>query len=154
MGNNLPTPKARLIGGVAYVPPIASIAFLMANGIPIDDISISCKDQKLNLNAREKGKVHNVSDCRKSVEWKNAVRERHWPSSGLETDLSTTTPTVILLGLSDWTDGFGPGKVKNNRNSVDIKSFTISPPKASGEWNQQHFSCCLGTEKSGRLVCC
>jgi hypothetical protein len=36
---------------------------------------------------------------------------------------------VVGAYFIDWKDGFGPSKVKNNRGSVDVKTFTMSPPK-------------------------
>ena len=99
---------------------MTSIAFLMANGIPIDDMSVSADEQEESFNPS--ARVHSVSECRKAVEWKNHIRREYY---GTKEPGQPTHPTVILLSLSDWTDGFGPGKVKNNRNSVDVKSFTI-----------------------------
>ena len=90
MWNNLPTPKAKLVGGVAFVSPIASIAFLMANGIPIDDMSVSAEEEQEAMDPT--ARVH--SGCRKAAEWKNDIRKGHCGKAPIH-------PTVILLSLSD-----------------------------------------------------
>jgi len=57
-------------------------------------------------------------------------------------------PTVMCLWLTDWEDGFGPGKVKSNRNNVDCKTLTISPVKNSINATDNTFPVAIGLKKA------
>ena len=133
--NNLPTPRSRNVGGVAYVSPRNILTFLMANGIPIDNVHVDFNDPST---LPYTGTVHNSSKCRKAIDWYNSIKSRYKAEQNRTTsnlgapNSNYGAPnfcTVIPLSVSDWADGFGPGKVKNNQSSIDCKSFTISPPK-------------------------
>ena len=147
MWNNLPAPKAVEVDGVAYVSPKAIITFVMANGIPIDDIFL-----------REQGgpivqpdKVHHVSQSNKAVNWINSIRADYYGSdSGAPNSKNGAPkfPVVICCSLSDWCDGFGPSRTKNNRNSVDLKSFTVSPPKHLVNATNNTFPVAMGLKKA------
>ena len=151
MWNNLPCPKAVDIDGVGYVSPRAILTFLMANAIPIDDIRISSDDEIVHHDPITL--VHHVCDSRKAVNWMNELRRGYF---GIRVrgapklkNGAPKYPTVICLTLSDWTDGFGPGKVKNNRNAVDCKSFTISAPKHLVNATNNTFPVAMGLKNAG-----
>ena len=151
MGNNLPTPKARLVGGVAHVSTWAIVGFQMAHGIPINDIAVSATptaDEKTPED--HTGRVHNVSDSKKARDWIEGIKEGHFGADGAPNSKNggPKFERVVCLSLSDWTDGFGPGKVKNNRNSVDVKSFTVSPPKHLVNGTANTFPVAIGLKKA------
>ena len=152
MWNNLPCPKARDVDGVAYISPRDILTFALANGIPIDEMKANSHDVDETLYAK---RVHNSSECRKAVDWINSIKRVYFgandngaPNSNDSNFGAPISPTVILLSLSDWTDGFGPGKVKNNRNAVDCKSFTISPPKHHVNTRFNTFAVAVGLKKA------
>ena len=146
MWNNLPCPKAINIGGVAYMSPKAIIALVMANGIPIDDVEVSATQSDTDDGM---GRVHHVSECRKAVQWIDRIRKTYYGNGAPNSKNGAPKfPTTVCLAVSDWTDGFGPGKVKNNRNAVDLKSFTVSPPKDLVNATSNTFAVALGLKKA------
>ena len=156
MKNNLPYPQSRDIGGVAYVSPKAAIAYLMANGIPIDEVQVTSNDKE---NLPYKKVVHSASESKKAVDWINSIRCGYYGSdrsvgapnskNGAPTSpTAMTCPAVICLLVSDWADGFGPGKVKNNRNAVDCKTITISPPRTRLSTSSNTLPIALGLKKA------
>jgi hypothetical protein len=131
---NLPIPKAIDIDGVAYISPKAIIAFLVANGIPIDDIVIRrplSKEKQKSCDGHPSRVLH-IEDCKKAVDWMNDVAETYYSSNpGAPNSGAPKHEAVVFVPVVDWKDGFGHSNVKNNRGSVDVKTFTVSPPKDS-----------------------
>ena len=150
MWNNLPVPKSQDVGGVAYVHPRAAIAYLLANGIPIDEVQLTDDSRgTIPYNAT----VHNARECRKAVDWFNAIKRDYYGSHGIvgapnSKNGAPIFPTVICLVVSDWADGFGPGKVKNNRNSVDCKTITVSPPRNTLSTSLNTLPVAMGLKKA------
>ena len=64
------------------------------------------------------------------------------------TDPARYYKKVLCLWVTDWQDGFGPGKVKNNRNSVDLKTITISPPPHLVNSTDNTFPVAIGLKKA------
>ena len=144
--NSLPCPRVRLLAdGVSYTPPRACIAFCLGNGIPIDDFKVT-KEEVIAMPTS----VHSVSDSPKAIIWKQEVQKAFYASEnmGAPNTFGPKPPFVALLALSEWGDGFGPGKVKNNRNSVDLKTFTISPPKHTSNGLLNTFPVAIGLKSS------
>ena len=150
MWNILPCPRAVDIDGVAYVSPRATIAFIIANGIPIDDFILNSQGKPLSPSEGCHRKVHHTSQCKKAINWINDIQKGYYGAGDMMDDSKNGAPkpAVVLLPLSDWCDGFGPGKVKNNRNSVDLKTFTISPPKHLVNATNNTFPVAMGLKKS------
>ena len=146
MLNNLPCPKAVDVDGVAYVSPKTIIAFCLANGIPIDDVYVMANSETETFDGART--VNHASESRKAVAWRNAIRTGYYNGAPHSKIGAPKHPVVICVGVSDWTDGFGPGKVKNNRNAVDCKSFTVSPPKQSVNDVKNTFPVAMGLKKS------
>ena len=57
---------------------------------------------------------------------------------------------VVCLTLSDWADGFGPSRVKCNRTSVALKTFTISPPKQEVNGTKNTYPVAFGMKANKR----
>ena len=140
--NSLPCPRSRLIAdGVAYTPPRASIAFCLANGIPIDNFMVTKEEVIMSHDT-----VHQVSHSRKATLWKQEVQKAYYGATN--GGAPKKAPFIVLIALSEWGDGFGPGKVKNNRNSVDLKTFTISPPTNTSNGLLNTFPVAIGLKSS------
>ena len=56
----------------------------------------------------------------------------------------------MCVVISDWTGGFGPSSVKNNRNAVSVKSCTFGPPKDSVNATDNIFAVLLGLKNATR----
>ena len=152
MYNNLPCPRAQDIDGVAYTRPSSIIAFIMANGIPIDDILVTA-DSPSFTEPENLRRVHNVDECKKAAEWIRDIQRNYYGSeSGAPISNSNfgapKHPAVVCLYLSDWADGFDSGKVKSNRNSIDSKTFTVSPPKHLVNATDNTFPVAIGLKKA------
>ena len=153
MWNNLPCPRAVDVDGVAYVSPKATIAYVIANGIPIDDFLLNTQGKLHSLlPQRCSGKVHHTCQSKKAINWIDDIRKAYYGARNTteDSDSKNGAPklAVVLVPVSDWCDGFGPGKVKNNRNSVDLKTFTISPPKHLVNGTNNTFPVAMGLKKS------
>lgn len=167
MWTNLPIPKAVDVGGVAYVCPMHIMAFVMANAVPIDDIKITA-DSSFEFGT---GPVEHISQCSTAIEWQKSIKEKYYgkesdnqmdvqptDSTGenyaeagapfSNRDTSYMHPVVIGIAVCDWSDGFGAGKVKNNRNPIDLKTFTISPPKHLVNTTDNTFPVAVGLKKA------
>lgn len=148
MWNNLPCPIAEDVDGVAYVSPKAIISFLMANGIAIDDFVVTPNTAAFAEDAHLR-RVHSVSECHKSVEWIQEIQRNYFGSKNGAPDLNFgASPFVVLLPISDWTDGFDSARVKSNRNAIDSKTMTISPPKCLINGTENTFAVALGLKKA------
>ena len=146
MFNNLPCPKAVDIDGVAYVSPKLIVAFCLANGIPIDDVHVA---ENTNIEAFSATQtVNHACQSRKSVQWINTIKTGYYGRAPNSKGGAPRSPVVICVGVSDWTDGFGPGKVKNNRTAVDCKSFTVSPPKHLVNGTANTFPVAMGLKNA------
>lgn len=149
--NNLPCPRAQDIDGVAYTRPLAIIAFLFANGIPIDDMVVTSNSPIYSGPDYER-RVHNVDECQKAVDWVRAIQTDYYGSENgapkSDSNFGAKHPAVVCLHLSDWTDGFDSGKVKSNRNAIDSKTLTISPPKHLANATDNTFCVALGLKKA------
>ncbi len=150
MYNNLPCPRAVDIDGVAFVRPLAVIAFVMGTGIPIDDIVVTA-DSPPPAGPEYLRRVHNVDGCKKAVSWFEEIQKNYYgsengaPSSNFG---APKHPAVVCLYLSDWTDGFDSAKVKSNRNAIDSKTLTVSPPKNLVNATDNTFAVALGLKKA------
>lgn len=154
MWNNLPVPIATEIDGVAYVSPRAVIAFLMSNGIPIDDIVVTPDYPAVNTVPHHLRRVHNVDESRKATEWFQKIQSDYYgskigaPNPNSNSGAPKMHPAVVCLYLSNWSDGFDSAKVKSNRNAIDSKTFTISPPKRLINGTENTFAVALGLKKA------
>ena len=142
--NGLPAPRAVDIDGVAYVSPLATIAFVMAMGIPIDDIVVTAQDSPVSNSSR---RVHNVDQCRKASNWYSDIQKNYYGSES-PAGAPPKYPAVICLPLSDWSDGFDSAKVKSNRSAIQSKTFTVSPPKHAANGTDNTFAVALGLKKA------
>ena len=152
--NCLPIPSAVDIDGVGYVSPIKIIAYLMANGVPIDNIQIRSSGMPSVEEVLEPGphqyRVHNVEECRKAVAWKNKVINEYIdaPENSNSKSGAPKHLVVICVYMVRWKDGFGASSVKNNRPSVDVTSLTVSPPKSLVNGTDNTFATALGLKKA------
>lgn len=143
--NGLPAPRAENIDGVAYVSPLATVAFVMGMGIPIDDIVVTADSAPVNTGSAER--VHNVDQCQKAAEWYCDIQKNYYGSEKAP-GVPPKHPAVICLTLSDWSDGFDSAKVKSNRSAIQSKTFTVSPPKHVGNGTDNTFAVALGLKKA------
>ena len=156
MWNNIPCPLPRDIGGVAYVSPRAIITNAMANGVPVDDLYVTKNDASKICAFNEATKVNYVRECRKVHDWLNQIKQDYYiydskggaPNADSNSGAPEKKPVVICVVVSDWTDGFGPDKVKNNRNSIECKSFTMGAPEHNGNATDNTFAVALGLKNA------
>ena len=89
-------------------------------------------------NGQREEPVHHTSQSRKATQALKSVQAA----------LGRNDAPVLVLCVSGWKDGFGPGKCKNNRNSVDLQTITIGSPRDRVNATNNTFPVALG-EKSG-----
>ena len=123
MWENLPVPKAENVGGVAFIGPKAIMTFVMACGVPVDDILIMGPGADLS-NASgptpTKGTVLNVEDCQRARDWLAEITANHYRKNGAPNDRK-----AIGVALVDWKDGFCYNRVQGNRGSIDVKTLNV-----------------------------
>ena len=152
MQSNLPCPKAEVTHGIAHVSPLALLAQMFGNGVPIDNIIIS--QEAIGENSHKCNKVQHISQCDKVELWRRQKEQEHCglgsrkgPGTGSRKAPGTKKslfPVVVCLTISDWADGFGPSKVKCNRTTMDVKTITISPTKQEVNATNNTFACAVG----------
>lgn len=138
--NLLPIPPIENVEGVAYVSPVHIAKFVFANGLPTDDFIIRMQDRDDGQSFDDKKLVFHVTESHKAFLWeRELVNNRH------------TFPELkkaVACWFSDWVDGFGPSRTKNNRGSVDAWTFTCSPPKDSVNSTNNTFLMAVGLKKA------
>ena len=142
--NGLPVPCAVDVGGVAYVSPLAIIAFVMGMGIPIDDVFVTADSSPVNTGTK---RVNNVDQCLKASEWYREIQKNYYGSES-PPGAPSKYPAVVCIHLSDWSDGFDAAKVKANRSGIQSKTFTVSPPKHATNGTDNTFAVALGLKKA------
>lgn len=152
MFNNLPCPRSIDVDGVAYASPKACVAFLMASGIPIDDVIVTATTPDTSIPDHLR-RVHNVDESQKAMDWFRQIQHDYYGSKNGAPEIDSNSgapkhPAVVCLHLSDWKDGFDSAKVKSNRNAIDSKTFTISPPKSRINGTENTFAVALGLKKA------
>ena len=133
--NILPTPPVKDIQGVAFIRPLNIVKYMFANGVPIDDFWAGSNYNGPNIDEAGDGKVHTVRQCQKSVQWAKEMSE-------------SLRQSAVLCPVSDWWDGFGPNRVKNNRYSVECQTFTCSAPKDLTNTINNTFLMAIGLKTS------
>jgi hypothetical protein len=144
--NILPIPPVEDLGGVAYVSPIHIVKFLFANGVPVDDIVVNSGVQSDNEEEEEDKRVFHVADTTTAKQWLQEIIDNN--KSSPEGEKKEGVQRAVCLWGSDWKDGFGPSRVKNNRGSVDAWTLTISAPKHLINATDNTFLMAIGLKKS------
>lgn len=141
MWNTLPIPPIEDIQGIACVSPISTVKCIFANGLPLDDFLV-CADAKVKQNPSiDESPVFHVSQCPKVVSWERDTIQRMQESE-------EEHKVLILCWFTDWMDGFGPSRVKNNRGSVVAWTFTCSPRKDAVNSTDNTFLMAVGPKNS------
>ena len=97
-----------------------------------------------------------VNVARKVHDWLNQIKQDYCiydskggaPNADSNSGAPEKKPVVICVVVSDWTDGFGPDKVKNNRNSIECKSFTMGAREHNGNATDNTFAVALGLKNA------
>ena len=131
MYKSLPIPLAKNINGVAYVPPKAILAYLIANGVPHDDFLI--------LAPHGGGKVMNIEDCRKARQWAASAKAAYKPKNG--------EGPLIAIVVVVWKDGFCYNNCKANR-SLDLMTMNFGAPKHHVNGTENTFPVAVGLKKA------
>ena len=132
MYKSLPIPLAKNIEGVAYVPPKAILAYLMANGVPQDDFLI--------MAPHGGGMVMNIQDCRKARQWAASAKAAYKPKNGGE-------GPIIAIVVVVWKDGFCYNNCKANR-SLDLMTMNFGAPKQVVNGTENTFPVAVGLKKA------
>lgn len=129
--NTLPIPMFQNVHSIAYASPVEIVKYLFANAVPVDDMNSAIKSRQ-----KKKGRaIVNVSESKSAAELLERISE-----SG--------NKKIIPLWATDWRDGFGPSRTKNNRNSVVAWTLTIAPPKENINATSNTFLMALGVKKN------
>lgn len=141
--NNIPIPKVDNMNGIAYVSPENILRYCYANGISVDDTFVEFKGPTPTYPKALTGKqaIFHVSQTRAAEEALQSVAEAGRNIPGY--------PDHVVVNLvSDWRDGFGPSRTKNNRKSVLLWTLTIGAPKDRSNSGQNTFVLALGSKNN------
>ena len=95
------------------------------------------------------GTVHHVHQCREAVKWIKKVEEEYFCGAPNTSNSGAPKfPVVIGIAITDWSDGFGSGKCKNNRNAVDLKTMTAGVPKDRVNSSDNTLPVAIGLKKA------
>ena len=142
--NLLPIPPIQDIHGVAYVSPIHIAKFIMANGLPINDFFIQFLDEDRRFQDEDfdnQRLVSHISESRRAFLWKKELVLR-------QKERFREQKFAINMWFSDWVDGFGPSRTKNNRGSVDLWSGSFAPRKSAVNSTDNTFVIAIGLKKA------
>lgn len=133
--NALPTPTIHNINGIAYVNPEDIVRFAFASGLEFDDIWVSRESETGN----HTGKQYHVADSQKI---RNCMKQLQLCQD------EKGDYNIVISWLSDWRDGFGVNRTKNNRKSVVAWTLSVSPGKSSVNSVDNTFAMALGQKKN------
>jgi hypothetical protein len=131
----LPIPTIRNIDGIAYVNPVEIIRFAFAVGLQFDDIVVS----KETDTGKCPGKQYHVADSKKMKELMRNLQNAQDQNGDYK---------IAVAWCSDWRDGFGVNRTKNNRKSVVAWTFSVSPGKDVVNSVGNTFAMALGQKKN------
>lgn len=132
----LPVPTIQNIGGVAYVNPEHIVRFAFACGLKFDDIMVS----KNTDTGNHTGKQYYVSQSQRLRAIMRSLQKAQ--------DAKTGDYNVVVAWCTDWRDGFGVNRTKNNRKSVVAWTFSVSPGKSAVNDIHNTFCMALGQKKN------
>lgn len=141
--NNIPIPKVENMNGIAYVSPENILRYSYANGISVDDTFVDFRGSRPTYPKALTGSkaIFHVSQTRAAEEALKSVAEAGRNVEGY--------PGMVVVNLvSDWRDGFGPSRTKNNRKSVLLWTLTIGAPKDRSNSGQNTFILAIGTKNN------
>ena len=114
INSNLPIPKIHELEDHAYISPIDVIRDIMGHGLPLDEIKAI---------THEKQQVTKISESQRAIEIYQNFLQRFPDDS-----------SAISIWINEWSDDMDPmDSIKSNRNSVWIKTITVSPPHGKRE---------------------
>ncbi len=123
---NLPHPRVHQIKDHAYLSIVDCIAHLLGYGVELDVIKPNPTE----------GHVELVRECPMALE----IKERGNARLGTGDD-------VIILWILEWSDDFDPNNTKDNRNSIWIRTVTISFPSGNKDSDTNTFVIAVGPSK-------
>ncbi len=129
--NTLPIPMFQNVHSIAYASPVEIVKYLFANAVPVDNMKSAVKSSQRN----KRHAIVNVSESKSAEELLDRISENG-------------NKKIIPLWATDWRDGFGPSRTKNNRNSVVAWTITIAPPKENINSTSNTFLMALGVKKN------
>ena len=132
---SLPIPTIHNIGGISYVNPVDIIRFAYACSLPFDDIVLT-KDTDTG---KIPGKQYHVADSQKMKDLMKRFQDAQDENGDYK---------VAVAWCTDWRDGFGANRCKNNRKSVVTWTFSVSPAKDAVNLVGNTFAMALGNKKN------
>ncbi len=144
--NSLPIPAVKSIDGIAYVEPLQALWFFMAFGLAVDEFFVTPSDSDDDSSmAIDSSTVFHIPECKAArVMKKNAAQSQEFKQM-----ISRAPETgALLVWLSDWRDGFGSNRTKQNRKST--VAWTLDQhinTKRPSEFHFQHYSHCCWIEE-------
>ena len=137
MLNILPIPTVENYNGIAYVSPINILRFVFACGIELDDFCYYGANDDVSIAGSDKMVVH-VTDSAVAKEMRDHVRA----NGGFGYN------PLGLLWLSDWLDGFGANRTKQNRKPIRLWIVACSPPKSKVNSTDNTLPVAVGMKKN------
>jgi hypothetical protein len=109
---NLPRPSVTVVDDHAYMSLKDCVADLLGHGYELDSIEPS-----VEFSHNPEGAISLISQTVRARRILSNVSKAHQNSSN-----------VLILYITEWSDGFEPASSKGNRNSCWMKTVTIAPP--------------------------
>jgi hypothetical protein len=141
--NSLPIPVVQNFSGIAYINPLQVLRFMFAFAVEMDNFVLRFDehehDEEEQLSDCEDEVVINVEDCRASKEMALHCR----------TQFNGKGHTVlIVLPSTDWLDGFGSNRTKQNRKPIRLWTWNTSPPRDKINTVSNTFPIAIGMKKN------
>lgn len=126
--NAVPIPTTRNIDGIGYISPVNACRFLLAFATELDDFTVEFSqhpagnDDPSSVEPKDIVVFH-ISQSRAMQDWKHAVQ------GSSDEQCAAKMKRFALAWMTDWRDGFGANRTKQNRKSTNAWTISLSTPK-------------------------
>jgi hypothetical protein len=140
--NTLPIPTVQNISGIAYINPLQVLRFMFVFGVKLDNFVLRLEEEGSEdeeMCDSEDMVIINVEDCKASRVMTRHCRKEY---SGKGYNI------MIIVPLTDWLDGFGSNRTKQNRKPIRLWTWNASPPRETVNTVSNTFPIAIGMKKN------
>lgn len=150
MWNSLPVPTTKNIDGIAYVRPIDAIRFLVGFSTEVDEFMVDFEEEEMpplldnddtsDSDSDEDLPVYHIHQSKSMQHWRKSLLSRP--------EFKAQFKRALLLEATDWRDGFGSNRTKQNRKSTTGWTFNLSAPRNKVNGIDNTVPIALGLKKN------
>lgn len=127
--NILPAPNVTNIGGIGYINPVHAIRYLLAFGTDVDEMIVDFNTSDVlssSATIKEPSVVCRIAESKVARQFRQSVTDTY--DSGVTHPQAQQHKRALCLWVTDWRDGFGSNRTKQNRKSTDAWTLSVATP--------------------------